>query len=427
MNIDLKSVYKEVNIKFLIIEIMIFILIIYVIGSFINKEDPLFLNSELNFLFHLLPLSIMTLFYGMFAGLVYFSLFSGVSLLIYGSLNHTYYLSLLLFLLIFSEFWFYWDKRLKEYRERYIYADEKLRDMARNLLLVKLSHDQLERFYVTKPISIRKLIFDIRKDILSNKDKDEVLKRVFDLVVANFNLEKAGLFELDEKNNLIHRLNTGGLTEADKDDSLVKYAIEDQNITYITEIVKEEFTKYICVIPFSENSEVKYLLVIEKMPFLNLNLDTLLSINLIVEYVLKEFSDLKMIERIYKRFREFGVEFLKEVERMNYMYNKFRIESTVVYMYVNDVEETVPDMVIGNTRGLDVSTKLEFTSQNFQGIAILLPFTDLYGANMFIKRVFDILSERFSREYVEKNIKYKVFKISKPEKLLLEFYSFEGF
>lgn len=427
MNIDLKSIYKEVNIKFLIIEIIIFILIIYVIGYFTNKEDPLFVNSGLNFLFHLLPLSIITLFYGMFAGLVYFSLFSGVFFLIYGSLNYTYYLSLLLFLLIFSEFWFYWDKRLKEYRERYIYADEKLRDMARNLLLVKLSHDQLEKFYVTKPVSIRKLILDIRKDILSNKDKYEVLKRVFDVVVANFNLEKAGLFELDEKNNLIHRLNTGGLTEVDKDDSLVKHAIEDQNITYITQIIKEESTKYICVIPFFENSEVKYLLVIERMPFLNLNLDTLLSINLIIEYVLREFSDLKMIGGIYKRFREFGSEFLKEMERMYHMYNKFGIESAVVYMYINNIEETLPDIVMGNTRALDVSTKLEFTFENFQGVAMLLPFTDLYGANIFIKRVLDILRERFSREYVEKNIKYKVFKINKPKKLLLEFYSFDGF
>lgn len=427
MNIDLKSIYKEVNIKFLIIEIIIFILIIYVIGYFTNKEDPLFVNSGLNFLFHLLPLSIITLFYGMFAGLVYFSLFSGVSFLIYGSLNYTYYLSLLLFLLIFSEFWFYWSKRLKEYRERYIYADEKLRDMARSLLLVKLSHDQLEKFYVTKPVSIRKLILDIRKDILSNKDKHEVLKRVFDVVVANFNLEKAGLFELDEKNNLIHRLNTGGLTEVDKDDSLVKHAIEDQNITYITQIIKEEYTKYICVIPFFENSEVKYLLVIERMPFLNLNLDTLLSINLIIEYVLREFSDLKMIGGIYKQFREFGSEFLKEMERMYHMYNKFGIESAVVYMYINNLEETLPDIVMGNTRALDVSTKLEFTSENFQGVAILLPFTDLYGANIFIKRVLDILRERFSREYVEKNIKYKVFKINKTEKLLLEFYSFDWF
>lgn len=428
MNVDFKNIYKEVSIKFLITEIILFILILYVIGYFVNKDDPLFMNFELNFLFHLLPIAIITLFYGVLAGLTYFAIFTGVALFIYGSINHTYFLSLLLFLLVFSEFWFYWDKKVKEYTERYNYADEKLRDIARNLLLVKLSHDQLEKFYITKPVSIRKLILDIRNDILSDSDKTKILKRVFDILIANFNLEKAGFFQIDEKEDAKLIAEVGGLNSLDKEDPLVKYAIEDQRIMYISDIISQGQTKYLSVIPIQENQEdVKYLLVVERMPFLNLNLDNLLSINLLMDYVIKDMVQLSSNKALYRRFGDFGVEFLKELERMYEIYNKFKIDSTLVYIYVKGLEETIYDTISTTVRGLDVITKIEFKSQNFQGIAILLPFTDFYGANIFLKRVLNILKEKFSVDYAEKNIKYKLYGISKPGKVLLEFYSFEGF
>ncbi|MCX7760277.1 MAG: hypothetical protein N2Z81_03745 [Hydrogenothermaceae bacterium] len=426
MDLKLKNIYREVNLKFIVVEIVLFITVIYLIGYFLNKSDPLFFNSKLNFLLHLLPISIITLFYGIFAGLLYFIAFSGSAILIYGKVDYEYLLSLLLFLLIFSEFWFYWDKRIKEAEEKFKYADDKLRDTARTLLLTKLSHDMLERFYIAKPVSLRKVIFDLKREILENGNKEEILKKLFLIITANFSVEKGGIFEVNEDLKLKFIAGNTDIKELNIKDPLINSAINSKVLTYISNFAEEK-SDYLAVIPILENDNIKYILTIEKMPFLNFNLDNLLSINLVADYVVLSIKDLVSIKDIYKNFKEFDIDFIKELNRMFILNKKFGIDSTVIYIYVKGLDESLYDFIISNIRGLDIAIKLDFKAQNFQGIALLLPFTDIYGANLFVKRIKKAIIESYSVEYIEKNVKYKFFKINKPERLLDEFYTFEGF
>lgn len=427
MNINFKNIFKEVGIKFLIGEITIFIFFLYIVGYFTNKSDPLFMESNLRFLFHLLPVTIITLFYGIFAGLIYYTAFTGISFVLYKSINYEYFLSLLLFLLVFSEFWFYWDKKIKEAEERFKYADEKLRDLARNLLLVKLSHDQLEKFYISKPVSLRKLLSDIKNKTIASKDIDDAIKDTFDLIVVNFGLEKGAIFKLESESKFAPIRATGGFSGIDIDDYLIKTAMQDKSIAYLPEIDPKN-SKYLAVIPFSEDDIIKYMLIIERMPFLNLNRDNLLSINLILDYIIKETSTLIGIDKFIKRFSEFDIDFLKEVYRMAQMYQKFKIESSVVYFYINDIDSSIFELFLQNIRGLDIATKVEFKTYNFQAIAVLLPFTDTFGAKIFVDRVLSVFKERLSVNFVEKNIRYKVYKLERNmDRIFLDFYDFEGF
>lgn len=426
MNINFKNIFKELSIKFLIGEIILFIFALYLIGYITNKNDPFFMESSLRFLFHLLPITIITLFYGIFAGLIYYIGFSAVSFLVYKHIDYEYFLSLLLFLLVFSEFWFYWDKKIKEAEEKFKYADGKLRDLARNLLLVKLSHDQLEKFYISKPVSLRKLLNDIKNEITKNKDIEFAIKKTFDLIVINFNIEKGAIFKADMEDKFTPIQTTGGFSNIDTQDPLVKTAIQNKNITYLPELVSAD-SKYLAVIPFYEDDTLKYLLIIEKMPFLSLNQDNLLSINLILDYIIKESQILIKIEKLVKRFSEFDTDFLKEVYRMAQMNKKFKIESSIVYFYINNLDSHIFEIFLQNIRGLDLVNKVEFKTYNFQGIAVLLPFTDVFGAKIFINRILSILKEQLSTVFVEKNIRYKVYKIENPDKTLLNFYYFEGF
>ncbi|MEJ5172889.1 MAG: PelD GGDEF domain-containing protein [Hydrogenothermaceae bacterium] len=426
LNLRLKNIYREVNLKFIVVEIVLFITVIYLIGYFLNKSDPLFFNSKLSFLLHLLPISILTLFYGIFAGLLYFIAFSGSAILIYGKVDYEYLLSLLLFLLIFSEFWFYWDKRIKEAEERFKYADDKLRDTARTLFLTKLSHDMLERFYITKPVSLRKVIFDLKRGILEHGNREEILKKLFLIITSNFSVEKGGIFYVDEDLKLKFIAGNTDIKEPNRKDPLIDSAITSKVLTYISNFTEEK-SDYLAVVPILEGDNVKYLLTIEKMPFLNFNMDNLLSINLVADYVILSVEDLVNVKDIYKKFKEFDIDFIKELNRMFTLNKKFGIDSTVIYIYVKGLNETIYDLIISNIRGLDMAIKLDFKAKNFQGIALLLPFTDIYGANLFIKRIKNILIERYSAEYPEKNVKYKLYKINEPERLFLEFYTFEGF
>ncbi|MEZ0323578.1 MAG: hypothetical protein ABWJ98_04635 [Hydrogenothermaceae bacterium] len=243
MNLDLKNTYKELNLKFIVAEIILFILIVYLIGYFLNRSDPLFFNSKVNFLIHLLPISILTLFYGIFAGFLYFIAFSGLTMLTYDKVNYEYLSYLFLFLLVFSEFWFYWDKRIKEAEEKFKYTDSKLRDTARTLLLTKLSHDMLERFYIVKPVSLRKVIFDLRKEILEHEiSREEVLEKLFSIITSNFSVEKGAIFEVNKNFDLKFMAGNTDIKEPNRSDPLIDSAMSKKMLTYISEFAEKNQT-----------------------------------------------------------------------------------------------------------------------------------------------------------------------------------------
>lgn len=428
MKLDI-SLFKDLFIKFIVGEIIIFAILIFIAGYFINKDDPLFMESQIRFLFHLLPMIVITLFYGLIAGLGYYIMFTAASMYIYDKIDNTYFLSLLVILLILSEFWFYWDRKIKAAEEKFAYADSKLRDLSRNLFLVKLSHDQLERFYITKPVSLRKLIWDIKTEILTKNDLniENLIEKSFKLITMNFGVQSGAILKVLKDGELKVIYSLGDLSSIDRDDPLLKFSLERGQISYISSLSNTQQTKYLAVIPISQEGNIKYLVVIEKMPFLNLNLDNLLSINLILDYLVYDIDFLEEIKPIYRKFGEFGLDFIKEVYRMYKINTKFKVDSTVVYVYINTLEETPSDIITLNIRGLDVYTKMYFKTHKFQIVAILLPFTDTYGASIFINRIKKKLVETFSQEFVEKSVKFKYFKIDHPKRILLEMYKFEGF
>lgn len=424
MRLDI-SLFKDLAIKFVVGEVIIFTFAFFIAGYIINKDDPLFMEDELRFMFHLLPIVVITLFYGLMGGLAYYAIFTLTAFFMYENLDNTYLLSLLLILLLLSEFWFYWDRKIKTAEEKFAYADSKLRDLSRDLFLVKLSHDQLERFYITNPISLRKLLFEIKSEILNKQDinLEEILEKAFKLVVINFNVESGGMFELDDKGGLLRQIATiGEMDKLDLDDSLVKFCIEKEQIAYISNVSDNSQTKYLAAIPIFQKNKIKYIFVIHKIQFLNLNLDNLLSINLVLDYVVWDIDSLQEIKPLYHKFREFGIEFIKEVFRMYKLYNRFKVDSTIVYIYIKGLEETAAELIRLNTRGLDVYTKINFKTQNLQIVAVLLPFTDIYGASVFINRIRMVLIERLSSKVVDKDIKFKYFNIDNPKRLLIEMY-----
>jgi len=69
-------------------------------------------------------------------------------------------------------------------------------------MLLKISHDQLEKQYIIKPISIREIIYQIKQKIISNFEEKEIFNMLMNLLLQSFNIEKAAFVYIDlEKNN----------------------------------------------------------------------------------------------------------------------------------------------------------------------------------------------------------------------------------
>jgi uncharacterized protein (DUF342 family) len=73
--------------------------------------------------------------------------------------------------LVASEFNYYWKEHLRKIEEKLKYAEDKLKDLSKDLMLLKLSHDQLEKQYIVKPVSIRSIIQEFKNRFISTPDK----------------------------------------------------------------------------------------------------------------------------------------------------------------------------------------------------------------------------------------------------------------
>jgi hypothetical protein len=400
---------KELNLKILIAEIFIFTLALLFIGMYTNPSDPLFIESKFGYLFYLLPLLVFTLYYGLVAGIVSFFAIVLIAFFFYKEFPTVYILWLFLFVLVASEFNYYWSENVKKAEEKFKYADGKLRDLARELMLLKISHDQLEKQYIIKPISIREVIYQIKQKIISNFEEKEIFNMLMSLLVQSFNIEKAALVYVDlEKNNFKIVSSTHDDFDFNIKDVLVSKAIEDRSISYLSKI--EEESKYYAAIPVFISETQVYLFIIEEIGFLSLNMDTLLMINLFIYYILSEKITLEKIKDIVKQFDMFDIDFIKEIYRMSEIKKNLGIESSLVIFQIKGSieDENIKNLLRKNLRGLDIMDSLFIQEDNLLIIPTLLPFTPISGANSFVERVKNILVENLSLSFFEKNIKLKI-------------------
>ncbi|EEP60712.1 PelD GGDEF domain-containing protein [Sulfurihydrogenibium yellowstonense] len=400
---------KELNLKILIAEIFIFTLALLFIGMYTNPSDPLFIESKFGYLFYLLPLLVFTLYYGLFAGIISFFIIVLIAFFFYKEFPTVYILWLFLFVLVASEFNYYWSENVKKSEDKFKYADGKLRDLARELMLLKISHDQLEKQYIIKPISIREVIYQIKQKIISNFEEEEISNMLMNLLIQSFNIERAALVYVDlEKNNFKIISSTHDDFDFNIKDVLVSKAIEDRSISYLSKI--EEESKYYAAIPVFISETQVYLFVIEEIGFLSLNMDTLLMINLFIYYIVSEKLILEKIKDIVKKFDMFDIDFIKEIYRMSEIKKNLGIESSLVIFQIKGSieDENIKNLLRKNLRGLDIMDSLFLQEDNLLIIPILLPFTPISGANSFVERVKNILVENLSLSFFEKNIKLKI-------------------
>jgi len=400
---------KELNLKILIAEIFIFTLALLFIGMYTNPSDPLFIESKFGYLFYLLPLLVFTLYYGLVAGIISFFIIVLMAFFFYKEFPTVYILWLFLFVLVASEFNYYWSENVKKAEEKFKYADGKLRDLARELMLLKISHDQLEKQYIIKPISIREVIYQIKQKIISNFEEKEVFNMLMNLLIQSFNIEKAAFVYIDlKKNNFKIISSTHDDFDFNIKDVLVSKAIEDRSISYLSKI--EEESKYYAAIPVFISETQVYLFIIEEIGFLSLNMDTLLMINLFIYYIVSEKITLEKIKDIVKNFDMFDIDFIKEIYRMSEIKKNLVIESSLVIFQIKESieDENIKNLLRKNLRGLDIMDSLFIQENNLLIIPILLPFTPISGANSFVERVKNILVENLSLSFFEKNIKLKI-------------------
>ena len=380
--------FSELSIVGLVFEVVLISFVFISISYFANRSDPLFLKSELNIA--LILVSVITLFYGLLSGLITITLIGTALYFFYKPFPFQYFANILLFMLIFSEFNYFWNRAITKLRKQNEYLETKINTLIKNFYLLKLSHDQLEKSYILKPTSLRNVLDHIKK-LYIQKPMD-AYNELLTIVSKSYGIKKSAIFSYRDGSfyNEASLNSDGKLNEESK---VLNDAIETKSVSYLSKF--EDMKKdYLAVIPAYDRSDnLCFIMTIEEMQFLQFNKETLFSIWVILNYFSDFIHSVNSLKRDEaEKFSQCPIEFVAELKRVSHIRKKLGLKSFVVVLKFLQPPVEMEDMsniLNKNLRGLDTSCI------KGNSILILFPFVSYSHIESIVVKIKNQLLDRF--------------------------------
>jgi len=398
-------------------EVILFTLIIGSVGYYIDSSDPLLVHS--NFSFMILWLAIVTLFYGLNMGIIMWISFAIMSFVSYR--GDDFFTSILLenlfFVFLFGLFFSNLHDEMDKYKIKNKYLQLRLKELSNAFFTLKISHDKLESIYINQPASFRFVISEILESSKHNTAKESA-ENTLRVLKKFFSVNSALIFKV--KGN---KLDTpyGSIGEVDahvsSSDKLIEEVLLQKKAMFLNDIEDRAQTDYLYAVPFiDKRDDVVAILIVQDIPFLYYNQDTLLKINVVFNYIWTEYKKRASLEEIRSSSREFiplktgehekqaVIDFKLEVVRLNNILNDFKIDSRLYSIHTTNKEtdKEIEDFLYGNELFdvLDQYISIQ-CGDNYLHL-VLFPFITSAGVHRKIKDLDEIL------ENVESQLRVKM-------------------
>jgi len=427
------------------LETIIIVLAYLSIGYFINPDDICLVNGQVSYI--LILLAVVTLFHGFESGMITTGIIAFALWYFYPSFQYIEFLVALMMTLIFSEFHYYWTKKIKQAKLDSDYRGTKLDELSKAFYSLKISHDQLEKNYVIKPMSIRNSIETIinkNKEIDEEHDITDIRRDYFQhfllLLEKSFNVhggiiiyEKEGISNKQFSPKTSDIIYGTGMKDIVLDDEFKDYLVDKvvnrKKPVFISDkdgeptTLEDKNSNYIAVIPALEQNKVVGVLLIEKMPYMSFNRENLTSISILLEYFFAEVRKKNILYHSSEIDVIHDQNFKFEYTRLKYLYNEYGVGSIVLVLRIdNELQATrIYEKIEKMLRSLDMVTMVN--NHGFYYITLLFPLHDKAAAMGFLNRLLSTLKEK-----KDKNFDYMSFDFSKTEllnKYIAEDYSHE--
>ncbi len=424
--------------KYAYAETLAVVSLLLFIGYAINPKDICLLNANLPYV--IIILTIVTLFHGFESGVLALTVISLTMWFFYPTFHYISFLTFLLMVLLLSQFHYFWTTKIHKAEVEALYKSQKLSELSRAFYSLKISHDQLEKSYVVKPMSIRNSVYHIlnlNEKIANNIKETEKQKKIhanlLQLLEKSFNLKVGHILyfkdmmkekeETTEEDIDIVSIGTDEKREVKEllNDYIVDRSINKKLSVFISDdmgkpnTINEEQSKYLASIPALINNNIISIIVIEQMPFMFFNKEYLTSISILHEYFALETSKSIKLSHIHQIELIDNKEFQFEIFRMKNFYLKYKIHSALLVLRTpSELRVTrLMDKLQTLLRSLDIFHIAHYKEYYF--ITILLPMYDKTAAVGLANRLLSILKDKNDQKF-----DYMTFNIGQLE--LLEKY-----
>lgn len=336
---------KQAN-RLMLFEIALFTFGIISLGAWSNPNDPFMV--ELPFPWLWLAPTLLGLRYGTVAAFGSIGLIAG-SWSLWDLLSQNpnlfpahFFMGGLILSLIAGEFADVWIVRLKRVREANAYLNERLESLTRRHYLLKLSHERLEQDMLTKPMTLRDSIMHIREIMVTGLQDPSALPHanaVMHLLAQTCQLEVAALYPVNQGKINPKACATIGTPQAiDANDALLSYALEKNELSHLqTESLQNAESHYLVVAPLiATNQQCLGVLVVERMPFLSLNQETLQFLGVLLGYYADNVKLIPLAMKILRDNPTCPIEFASELLRLERVQRESGLPSSITAFVISE-------------------------------------------------------------------------------------------
>lgn len=369
------------------IETISIVLLYLAVGYLLDPLDILMIHFDFSSL--TIVLAIVTLFHGISSGLLAMLLIGITMQYGYSEFHYLYYLNEFILMMIFGEFHYYWNRIINQHATEDKFTRTKLSELSKAFYALKISHDQIEKSYVLKPMSLRNSILKIKENY-NQEMNDGFYQDFLQLLQKSLNIDAAFLLSIEDategvKMELLAKVSCA--ENIDKGDLLIEDAYNKMMPLYVSSSESYSGSKYLAAIPAISNGQVIGMLVIVKMPFMSFNKDNLIAATILINYMFDELSKMEILQDIEEFLPHFGSNFRFESFRLHKLNRDFHTETTLLLYksYDNLSTHLLIEAVTKNLRTLELMSSIK--GDRFDIVAVLFPFSDIASVDGFVKRI----------------------------------------
>lgn len=430
MNTGIKDIFLRYE-KWL--EVVVITGLAFLLCRFISPDDPLYLKGPFPWPW-IAPL-VLSLRYGISAGMT--SAFLLVAPLVLPVLqgNQTYRLPTayvlggLLMVLLSGQFSSVWNKRLRRSDILGRHAGERFEQLSKAYFMVRLSHDRLEQNLVSRPVTLRGAMEELRKLLVREGGglSKESSRGLLAILVHYCRIGSAAIYSCRDGAATTEILASCGRgSEMQSDDLLLRAAMESGNTAYqaVNTLEPDKSSSYLVVAPIRTSSgEILGVLLIEEMPFLALERETLQIMAVILSYFADHSGASESAYDIISLFPDCPTMFAAELVKMARLSRDLDIVSAVSMIEIPPLShQTEISMALERLqRGLDHSWRRDVG--DMVQIFTLMPFSGTAGIEGYLTRISDYLMYNYTLSFKEDGLRFRSRLISSdetPDRILVE-------
>ncbi len=410
------------------LETLVITAIILAGGYFLNRSDPFFIKADFQWVLFA-PL-LIALRYGIAPGMVsiaiicllYLSLFRMG--LLNGEFPTIFMLGGILMTMVCGQFSTVWSTRLRRSDQLSRHASERFEQLSRSYFMVRLSHDRLEQNLISRPVTLRDALIDLRSILASHGGllDLETGSALISILVHYCNLESAAIYLMENDGSMqekpVAECGRGALFKAD--DLLLRSAIETGNASYqsINRLAVDEKSPYLVAAPLRTSAGItKGILLVSEMPFLALKRETLQILGVLLAYATDHAEAAYEARSLLTVFPDCPTMFAAELYKMVRLRRELDVTSALVVVNVMPAAR-LHDMCLAlerQQRGLDHGWRRDL-GWGVQ-FATLMPFSGPAAVEGYMARLNEMFRKDFGVKISEGGVSSRSFMVAADDPL----------